>query len=346
MTLLTELERNLGVECNLINDPTSYSTSSYASFALLKDWGNVTLSNAGLLLIFFQMYVSGSNYTGYVRIKVGSNYVYCQKTGNTSSTMITVGAAIYLAAGTYDVRAEGCNPTGGGSYYTYLQNFQCGYTSFNDLVGSAEVAYGSSIALTVSSRLTPMGTLNQAVYLVQCMAYTSGAVTNFNNVGDSLTNGVSITIDGVQKNWSERCQDTDKVQAASARLALPFSVGSSHTIVITKSNSSTVVDISVVACPWILGDINHSPVNMSFSQGSTAYANVEPLFLNPTKFVGVGMVHGVSFGAADDYYASTSAVDVISFSYTFLFTDLSSLPNFLFFNGTGGCIVAIGVDVK
>jgi hypothetical protein len=343
MTLLTELERNLGVECNLINDPTQYSATS-TSFALLKDWGNVTLASAGILMCYFQMYVNTGSPTGYVRIKVGSNYVYAQKTTLNSATAF--GFAIYLAAGTYDIRAEGLNMTGAPSYFTYFQSFQCGYTSFNDLAGSAEAAYGSSIALTVSSRLTPMGTLNQAVYLVQCMAYTSGAVTNFNNVGDSLTNGVSITIDDVQKNWSERCQDTDKVQGASARLALPFSVGSSHTVAITKSNSSTVVDISVVACPWILGDVNHSPVNMSFSQGSTVYANVEPLFLNPTKFVGIGMVHAIDFGSADDYYASTSAVDVISFSYTLTFVDVSSLPSFLFFNGTGGCIVAIGVDVK
>lgn len=339
MTIFTELERLLGSEVNLINDATIYNFSG--AMATIKDWGNVTLASAGILLIKFNLYSGSAGVSTYARIKVGSIYVYAKRTSSTSSTVY--GCAVYLNAGTYDILAEGATL---GGITSGFGSFQCGFTKFNDLQASTEAAYSGSIALTVTSRVTPLGALNQAVYLVQCMAYTPAAVTNFENVGDNLPNGVSVTIDGAQKNWSERDQDADSIQASGARLALPFAVGSSHTVAISKRNANTVVNISVIACPWILGDVVHTPITFNFSQGSTIYASFEPLFLNPTKFAAIGMPRAITFGAADDYYSSSSAVDIMLFTYTLDLFDIYSASNFFFVNGTGGCITLIGVDMR
>jgi hypothetical protein len=172
-------------------------------------------------------------------------------------------------------------------------------------------------------------------------------VTNFENVGDDLTNGVSVEVDGVQESWSYRCQDINAVGAACGVFALPFSVGTLHTIQFTCRNNSTVLRTSVIACPWILGDVPCSAVTLNFSQGSTVYAYVEPLFLNLTKTIGLGVKRAVSFGVGTDYYASSAGTGLISFSYTISLFDISSAPASSLFtwSGTGGCIGAIAVDV-
>jgi hypothetical protein len=338
MVLLTEQERILSKEANLINDATNRLISG-TSMATIHDWGNATLSEAGILLTLFDLSGYGSASNTYVRFKVGSLYFYAVV--RTTATYATYGAAIYLAAGTYDVLVEGCTtPSGSGA----IRNVQVGFCKFNDLQGSADAVYSNSIALTVANRTTPAGPLSQATYLVQCFADTPAGVTNFEDVGDNLTNGVSVTIDGVQLNWDEKNQDADSKQAASARVSLPCTVGSSHTVAISKRNANTVVNISVIACPWILPSSNYSPVQITFSQGSTLYCTLNALFIDPTKFAGIGVVRGVDFGISYDYYNSVSGIGLIQYSYTIDVADISQVNVIL--NGLGGCIEIIGVDAR
>jgi hypothetical protein len=159
-----------------------------------------------------------------------------------------------------------------------------------------------------------------------------------------FTDGVSISVDGTQQNWDERVQDGGTEQAASAKMAEPFSVGNSHTVTISERNVNTVVIISVIACQWILPNVPHNPVNMNFSQGSTVYCMLEPLFLNPTKFAGVGAIHGITWGTADDYYSSLSGADLVNFSFMMDIEDI--LNNNLIVAGLGGCIGIMGVDAR
>lgn len=337
MPLLVEQERQVAQEANLINDPTAYSRFT-AGWGTLHDYGNVTLGTDGILLIKFDASLNGSAGVGAIRIKVGSNYVYGLIAPTTTTTF---GLAIWLTAGTYDVLVEGNVQS--ANYTVSIQNFQAGLTTFNDQQGAAVQTYSSGISLTIANRNTPVGALQNATYLVQCFGSTSGAVTNFENIGDNLTNGVSITVDGTQVNWDERNQDTG-YGCGSAKTAQSLPVGSSHTITISKRNASTVVIISVIACPWILPNLVHMPVNLSFSQGSTLYCTLEPLFLNPTKFVGVGAIHGITWGTADDYYSSLSGADLVNFSFMMDIEDI--LNNRLIVKGLGGCIGIIGVDAR
>lgn len=336
MPLLVEQERLVAQEANLINVPGSYNWFT-VGWGTLHDYGNVTLPADGILLIKFDTSLNGS--AGAVRIKVGSNYVYGLIP---SGGWTTYGLAVWLSAGTYDVLVEGY--VGSAAYTVSIQNFQAGLTAFNDQQGAAVQTYSSGIPLTVTNRATPVGVLSNTTYLLQCFASTSSAVTNFENIGDNLTNGVSVSIDGRQVSWDERNQDTGGYGAASAKAAISLPVGAAHTATISKRNGSTVVIISVITCPWILPNVVHMPVNLSFSQGSTVYCILEPLFLNLTKFVGVGVIRGITYGAADDYYSSLSGVDLIHFSFTMDIEDI--LNNKLIMYGLGGCIGIIGVDAR
>jgi hypothetical protein len=338
MVLLVEQERLILNEANLLSDSAEYSTSS-TSWYTLHDYGNITLAQAGLVGVKFSCRNDGAS--GDIRIKIGSTYVY--RNHFNSASNFDVGCLVYLPAGTYDVFVEGKNGQG-GSYKTYISAFQVGLLSFNDLQAFALATYSSSIQLTVASRTLPVGALANAIFMVQCTALTSSAVSNFENVGDNWTNGVSVTVDGTQVNWNERLQDgSSGVDYAFARLALPFSVGSAHTIALSKRNASTVVSITVVACPWILPYANAQIFANDFSSGSTLYAITNALFVNPTKYVCVGNVRGVSYGSATDYYASTSGTGLLQFSQVFDVIDVG-LP--VFFSGFGGCIEVIGADVR
>jgi hypothetical protein len=342
MPILAEQERLIAQESNLINDSTQYSAPS--SWGTIRDFGNVTLGSSGILLIKFDYRCDAYNINDHIwlRVKVGSNYVYGAHM-DYPGAWTTVGCAIYLGSGTYDVLVEGRY----SGNFGYIKNFQAGFSVFNDTQGASVQSYSSGIALTVSNRTTPAGALKNATYLVQCWATTSGGYTNFENVGDNLTNGVSISIDGGQVNWDERFQD-DSGQGvsgfANAKCARSLVVGSSHTVTITKRNSSTSVVISVIACPWILPAGLHVPVTINFSQGSTVYCLLEPLFLNATKFVGVGGIHGISWGSSDDYYSSSSGADLVNFSYVMDIADV--LNNNLIVYGLGGCVGIIGVDAR
>jgi hypothetical protein len=345
MVLLAEQERLIAQELNLINDSTQYSLTTGITWTTMKDWGNITLPNAGLLIINFAIAINNaSGGSGGIRIKVGSYYACTSFSASTSFQ--NFGTAIWLAAGTYDVHAEGYLENNGSTSALYLQNFQCGLSAFNDTTGSALGTYSSGISLTVNNRTTPVGALQQATYFVQVYAVTSGANTLLNNIGQSQTNGVSIYVDGTQVNWGEIDAEED-YGGIGGKIAIPANVGYSHAITISKQNSSTAVTISVIASPWILSQVGYPgiPVNIYFSQGSTLYCMLEPWFLNPSnKFAGVGAIHGVTFGSTDDFYSSITGADLQEFSYMMDIVDI--LNNNLMTEGLGGCIGVVAVDAR
>jgi hypothetical protein len=341
MVLITEQERLIANEQQLINNSTSYVIPG--SYGTIHDYGNITLAQAGLVAIVFNLSCSGGTMglTGF-RLKVGGTPIFTANySGGTNYPNGPYGCLIYLAAGTYDILLEGAINGNSGN----VTSMKVGLLSFNDLVGSALAAYSSGIALTVANRITPAGPLLKATYCVQVYAVTASANTNLENVGDNLTNGVSISVDGAQVNWSEKYSPDDSgYHGVSGKVFLPYSVGSSHTVTITKRNSNTTVNVTVVACPWILASSNFSPVNLNFAQGSTVYCVENPLFVDATKFIGVGTPRGVSFGTATDYYNSTSASGLLVYSYQIDVADVTQVD--IVTNGMGACIEIIGVDAR
>ena len=341
MVLLTEQERLIANEINLLNNTTQYNFPN--SFGTIHDYGNITLANAGLvaITITISQCSGGSSGDCGFRIKVGSLYAF-SKFNTTPQSNGVFGCLIWLAAGTYDILVEGFKIP---SNYESIGALQVGLVSFNDLQGSALVSYSSGISLTVANRNTPAGPLLYATYAVNVYAVTASANTNLEDSGDNLTNGVNVLVDSVRQNWSEKnTPDDGTYHGVHGKVYLPFSVGTSHTVTVAKRNSNTTVHISVVACPWILASANSVPVNINFSQGSTVYCVENPLFVDVTKFIGVGTPRGVSFGAATDYYNSTSASGLLMYSYLIDVADISQVD--VYASGMGGCIEIIGVDAR
>jgi hypothetical protein len=224
MVLLAEQLRVLEKEASLVDDATGY-TRSTSGWGTIKDYGNITLSEPALIVFSFQV---SASYGG-IRLKIGSYYVFCRYYGSSISGTYT--GIAYAAAGTHNVLAEAYYS---GSVVT-ISNFKLGKTNFVDEAGSALSTYSSTRNVTVTERTTPLGALANAVFMVRCYGYTSGQ-TNFENVGDALTNGVSLFVDGVQVDWIERWQDTTGSRGASAFWYGALSVGVSHSFQIVKDN--------------------------------------------------------------------------------------------------------------
>jgi hypothetical protein len=335
MGLLPEMLRILSDESNLINVATSYNVVS-AAYATIHDYGDVTLSKAGLLLIKFT--AGPSSGTGYFRIRVGATlYAYACKLATTT----TCSFIVYLDAGTYGILAEAA---GAGGITNYIHDFQAGFANFSDLTGEVLAAYVGAIAKTTTVRVTPVGDIKNTVYCVTVHAVTAGAQTNLENPGDALTNGVQILIDGVQQSWSERYQGDVNGMAAGGKLYVAASAGVSHSITVTEDNAATDETVSVAVCPWILPPVAFEPVEFSFSGGSTVYVVTEPLNVDVSKSVKIGKGRAVSFGDATDYYYASSGTGILISSYTFEAVKVGG--NIMAVSGFGGCISVVAVDLR
>jgi len=339
--LFSEQVRLLESEERLINDSAEYAILNGDAWKTAKNYGNITLTEAGLVAFNYDARCNTHpTATVYSRLKVGSYYVHGANPYGQSWS--NYHGLIWLAAGTYavvmELRAVGINV--GAS----VRNFQLGKAKFSDSEGEALAAYSGQISKTVSSRKLAVGSLKQAVFCIHVFAYTPGGQTNFENPGESLTNGVSISIDSVQVSWSERYQDDQSKENAYAKCYYPVAVGGTHTIAIAKDNANTVVHVSAVCSPWILSNTLYEPVSAGFPQLSTFYAILEPLSGNVTKNACVGKTRAVSFGDSTDYYSSSNGTGILSYSYTFESVAVDKIG--IFFSGLGGCLSIIAVDVR
>jgi hypothetical protein len=184
--------------------------------------------------------------------------------------------------------------------------------------------------------------LKNAVFAVNVWAYTPGADTNFENVGDALTNGVQLLVDGVQVNWTTRIQDTGSNENAYANYYGSLSAGSVHAFTIGKDNANTVIHVSIVACPWLLATVDNEPMTLDFSQNSTLYLVLEPLNADPAKNSKIGKVRAVTYGDTTDFYSTATGTGILSHSYTFELVEVTSVT--VIVNGLGGCISMVGLD--
>jgi hypothetical protein len=246
----------------------------------------------------------------------------------------------FVAAGTYAVLMEQKNSGGTGE----ISSFQLGKAKFSDTAKSNLAIYAAEIDLTVVQRSPPsfFGTLKNAVFAVNVWAYTPGADTNFENVGDALTNGVQLSIDGVQVDWTTRIQDTGSAETAYANYYGSLSAGLEHAFTIGKDNANTVVHISIVACPWLLATVDNEPMTLDFSQNSTLYLVLEPLNADPAKNSKIGKIRAVSYGDTTDFYSTASGTGILSHAYTFELVEVTSVT--VIVNGLGGCISMVGLD--
>jgi hypothetical protein len=343
---LSEQIRDYSKETNSINDAATYSKAS-TSWATIHDYGDLVLTESSLVVYTYESY---SQYRQNTRLKVGSTcYVSGFAADQTLPGWHLLYGTIWLAAGTYDIIMESIDTD--NSYPAQVKNFQMGIVKLSDLQGSALAVYTGAISITPTARTTLLGPLAQAVFACQVHARTTGALTTMANAsGGDTGNYVGISLDGVRQDWDERNQDnlfTSIAGAAEGKLYCSVSIGTSHSITITKGNVNTVVDISIVCCPWLLAGAladAHIPITLSgISTGSTVYLLIEPLTAQLSKTVVFGKKRAITQGASD-YYGTTTGTGSFTASYTFEIQD----PNvqYIMMYGLTGCVAVIGVDSR
>jgi hypothetical protein len=342
--LLCEQERILSAEQNLINNHNAYTTTS-TSLATINDYGNITVPSGGALVYFTAGLIidvnadSNSTAWGDFILEVAGGGAIAGKQLSISGTAPLTGTAqgvmgcvIFLNAGSYDVKILGIVD----STATLAMVYNCvvGITSFNDL---STVAYNYTTGLTnayitVNSRTTPLGPLNQAVCAIN--VGTNGAIATSLYVG---IDGVTIYPDedaGINgSGWNVY------------KFYVPVSIGTQHQITITTTGGAMAY-WSIIATPWLLtlaARNGHSPVSLSFPQNSTMYVNLGSLYYDSTKDAHVGTPKGVSWGTNDYYASGTVASGILAFSYTFTSVNVSLASWNV--DGLGGCVENIGVDM-
>jgi hypothetical protein len=351
MGLLSEQVRRILKEESLIDVSSQYSTSS-TNWATMHNYGSIVLSEDSIIAFRYnygRITAAGSEKCNH-RLKIGGVAVVGYPRADDGPDVVY--GIFFLQAGTYSVVMEGIADYFDGSNYgkPYVNSFKLGKLSLSDTQGGNLAQYVTAITKNLTARTTCIGTVKNGTAAIIVCAYTPSAQTNMENVGESLTNDVNISVDGVQQNWTERKQDNitgshnPVYGAALGWLRIVLSAGADHTISITKGNVDTVVNISLCFSPWILSaDTAFEPVSLDFPQGSTLYVTLEPLSANPTKNINLGKKRAVSFGSATDYYSTASGTDILSWNYAFEIVEVNVL---LTVDGWGGCVSYIGVDVR
>ena len=325
--ILAEQERILGSEKRLLSKFVPHWSPK--SYGLIYDYGNITTSEAGIVI--FNFTVTGDD-SGLGIVVLYINGIPVEFAPVLNSDTHIFGGAIWLPAGTYDVAAYGQYS---GTSAVSISDLEIGFAQFNDCTAYALQASSNCSLTGPSARNTPIGPINQVVYAINASALAP--------VGE-VVDAPIITVDGVQQTNDEGTSGYH-AQANSAKCYLPLSPGVSHSISITCNNGSATLYLSVIACPWILTTAlrhGHSPVTIDLPQSSTIYTNLGSLFIDSTKNAYIGMQKGLSFGISDFYAYGTTDAGILSFSYTFTTVDVAAVA--FIADGLGGCIENIGID--
>jgi len=309
-----------------------------ASWVTIHDYGSITLSEDSTVA-FRYTFDATPDGLGSHKLLFGSTPV---AGGPFDSSSKTFKGLVALPAGAYTVKIEGICFRG----TVKVSGLQVGVACFRDLERSNIAGYASPITISLDQRKLCVGEINRATLFILVYAYTPEDATHLDNPSESSTNSVKVSVDGVGLSWVERVNDdVDKFYGASFGIATTtLTVDENHTVEITKSNTDTVVYVSLILCPWIIPYDAYQPLSLDFPQGSTLYIVLEPLVDDPTKNVKLGKKRAVSFGDSTDYYSTATGTGILAWNYTFETVEVENCV--LLMEGYGACISIIGVDVR
>jgi len=346
--LLSECERDWSNEATLIEDRTVY-TRSNAAWGTLHSYGNINLASAGIVVIAFK--ARSDRARAKVRVSIAAEYVIGSGTLEVGGTEVYTEyyCICYVDSGAKAVLVESCSvDTTTGLPNVFVKDFILGTVDLNDV--DAEILYsGTAIkTMNVATRSSFYGSISKVVLGINVMAYTTGpAQASMENIGEALTNGVQVLVDGNQVDWHYRNQDNQTPYGAAQGIAhVTVTAGANHTVQITRDNANTVLWVSIVASPWLLGgDISeaHCPITMSFPQGSTLYVIIQPMSGLQNIGVGFGMKLACTHDD-DDFFSHTVDTGCQTLSYTIDAQTISTMKFTAY--GVTGCISYIGVDIR
>lgn len=367
--LLSEMVRKISDEEILVNDTTSYAGSGVCDWVTLAT-KQVTLSSQRIVFVRFTGYAH--NCTGNARVLLGS--VPLLSTGAlTISQTRTVETFVVLTAGTYTFTFQISNisvGTGGTMKITLIYIASLNFSDVASLYAdSGNIQVGNNATVTVldqnvtmaSARRTPAGTTKEVWCFIKALMFAVDLrkSTVINNGATSGLVNWRLKIDNAQKTWTEKYDDylsslagTNDAYAEGAYgcFLVKLNVGQTVNIKIEAYNYNTGASqtcravITVIACPWFMGNAEHQPISLSFPQGSTLYLVTEPFTGDPAKTVKIGKKRFVSYGDTTDYYYTASGTGILTAAYTFEAVTVESCV--LLVGGSGGCISVIAVDVR
>jgi len=324
---------------------------------------NFTLDDTKIVYVWMKTEVSG----GWGNARALLNDVPLVSVGYFESSGVEREVFLVLPAGSYTVKYQlGGNA---GSGYIRLGDTKIATLNFPDKQRNSWATNPVSIPTETEStildedftapatRRLAVGTIKKYVAIITVVASCSGyAIDRMANIGETVyTQWINwrLYFDDAQVNWTERNNDKldndHSAYGAYGRYIVPVDPDSQHNIKLkayhaSGSNKTVFVNVGVMLCPWFLAANYYEPVSLDFPQGSTLYVTLEPLGQNPTKYAGVGKVRFRSFGEATDYYKTVSGTGILNLDYTFETVEV--VNSILHVKGFGGCISAIGVDIR
>jgi hypothetical protein len=372
MVLLAEQERLYADELQLVNDAGPYTMSGTQNWYGLKTY-TVTLSKQLILYITAGWSVPGGTYGAFC-LAIDGYTVWASGGISGSASGNIPDMYIMLPSGSHTITFYGAIWNGSGGLS--LSNIYIGQVNFNDKVGPG-IAYSGSVSVpaatqttvlnqnvTVPTRALPIGSLaNYSAFIFVCAYDVSGSPTrqtHLKNPGESNDAGkinVQLFINGSQVSWTGRANDDADGSSSNPSYGvracgyLWTTVAANQTLNVQvqayDSAGATVYAVAaILLCPWITPAQNYSPVSLSFSQGSTFYAWLEPLHNNTSQFASkIGKQRFYSFGDSTDYYSVLAGTGILQHTYMFDVCDVASSV-WLIVSTTIVCVSYVGADIR
>ena len=372
--LLVDHVRKIAKEEVMFQDDTDYTVTSTTDWTTLTS-KSITLSEERIVYLYMLALIT--DIKGAMRITVDGTPVI--STGGYSAgpttQQISRECFLVLSAGSHTIGFQvsvwyvGTNPSWKLDY-VYGATFDFADRYYYKKYVTASVANNSTgyiinnetLASSLPARRTPAGKIKK--YTLTIFGYFSTSGYRLNavlNSGDSSVNycmNWRLYVNGVQQNFYDKRNDfadgdssNQSYGAGSYGLCiLTIDAETSPTLTVTVYNYNTgatrtaALNIAAILCPWIIPTSEYEPITLDFPQGSTIYVLLEPFLTNPTKTLKIGKQRFRSFGASTDYYYSASGTGILLANYTFETVGVSGCV--MLIGGYGGCIAAIGVDIR
>jgi hypothetical protein len=376
MVLLTEQERLYADEYCLVNGENSSHLSSLADWTTEKTY-TFTLSKRLIVMIRASVYVQNGSGAG--RITVDGNPLWSTGGVNGYTTVVSPDLYIVLAAGSHTFNFDCAMWSAGSGAYVVINGIYIGQLNFNDLLSggpwdSGSVALPAGVQETLinqnitipASRVLPCGTIiNYGLFILVVasdVAISPTRKTHMKNAGEGDDSGkinVRLYLNSGESGWSDRHDDDADGVSANASYGRgsegywygytpPNQTLNIQVKALCSSARSAECFVFVLLCPWIIPPVGYdaSVVNLTFSQGSTFYAYLEPLYVDATKASKIGMKHFKSFGDTTDYYSVVSGTGILIHTYTLDVVDVVSAQWVVNPSGNVVCISYVAVDLR
>jgi len=372
--LLVDHVRKMAKEAILFQDDTDYSISNVADWTTVAS-KNISLSEECVVYIYGLFVICDAKGAG--RILVDNNPVISTGGKAAASTpvqqprecFIVLGAGSHTISYQLSMWYKGTTSPSIKWDYTYAATFdfadRYNYTKYVSVAVSDNTSvYVISIETLASSllaRRTPAGKIKKYVVLIFGYFSTSGLRSNtvLNSGGASVSGTVNwrLYIAGSQVSFYDRLNDYADGDSSNQSYGAGsygyyigvVDAGTSPTISVSAHNYGTgatrtvVLHISAIICPWIIPTSEYEPITLEFPEGSTIYVLLEPFLSDPTKTLKIG--RRVLFGSAStSSYYTASGTGIVTASYTFEIVGVSGCV--MTVSGYGGCITAVGVDIR